>query len=242
MSNSAWTPQRRFISELLREAQQLPLTTIQRSFNLSRLREAKRQSQLPIGWCAFFTKAFGQLSERRPQLRRLYVPLPYPRIYEHPHSIASISIERVHEGQKGVYFTHVRNVERQPLAFIQEHLQYCKNVSLKGHALFRRVLSLGSWPGWLRRLAWWAGTHWSGLRRARHFGTFSVSPVSGFGAVSPRLLTPATCALNYSPIDAQGMLDVYLTFDPRVLSASLANESLEGLEIELNHIITDNLI
>ena len=71
-------------------------------------------------------------------------------------------------------------------------------------------------PQPLRRLLWWWGTQFSGPRRARHLGTFGVSPVSGFGAVSPHLLTPVTSALNYGVVADDGFVDAYLTFDQRV--------------------------
>jgi hypothetical protein len=96
-------------------------------------------------------------------------------------------------------------------------------------ALFRRILKLSRWPQPLRRLLWW-GNQFSGPLRVRRLGTFGVSTLSGFGAVSPHLLTAGPATLNYGVVESGGAVDVYLTFDQRVLDAGPAARCLEQTE------------
>ena len=37
-------------------------------------------------------KAFGLARSGIPDLRRVYMPFPWPHLYEHPHSIATVNI------------------------------------------------------------------------------------------------------------------------------------------------------
>lgn len=240
MSHIPLSLPRRFVGDLLAAAAEVPLATARRQFDLAEVARARGLAEPRPSWCVVFTKAFGLLARRRPLLRRLFVPWPRPRLYEHPHSIATVSVERYVDGEPGVFFGHLCRPEERSLADLERDLSHYKLMALHEVSIYRRILRTSRLPWLLRRLMWGL-PQWSGPMKARHFGTFGVSVVSGRGAVSTHLMTPITTALNYGVIGADGKVDVYLTFDQRVLAPLPATRALEELELVLHEDILPEL-
>src|SRR5262245_27620606 len=68
-------------------------------------RAAERQSGQPRpSWFAVFMKAYALVASRRPELRRSCLTLPRPRLYEHPHSVASLPVERSLGGEEVICY------------------------------------------------------------------------------------------------------------------------------------------
>src|SRR5690242_13374232 len=83
---------RRIMCDLLAHAKTIPTVPVQKQMNLAGLVAARgRLSERP-GWCAIFTKAYALTALRFPELRRAYMAYPWPHLYEHPFSIASIAV------------------------------------------------------------------------------------------------------------------------------------------------------
>ncbi len=226
----ALSPARRFIADLTSAAQRVPLCTLERTMNLGWLAETRRHLAQPPGWCALFTKAYALTARRRPELRRAYLPWPWPHLYEHPDNVASIAIERQLGSEKAVLFAHIRNPETQSLDAIEAHLRHFKEEPIENISMFRRILKLSRWPWPVRRLMWWFGLNVSGSRRARHLGTFGVSVIASLGASSVHLLTPISTALNYGPLAPDGTLTVRLTYDHRMLDGGEGARALADVE------------
>ncbi len=109
----ALSPARRLIADLTTFAMRTPLCTVERTIRLSALAEARQEAQghpeqLTPGWCSLFTKAYAGVAARRPELRRAYIPWPWPHLYEHPINVASVAIERRIGTENGVLFAHLR--------------------------------------------------------------------------------------------------------------------------------------
>jgi hypothetical protein len=232
---------RRFIGDLVHFALKVPLCTMQRTMQLAAVAEARLRVQPRPGWCTLFTKAYGLVAVQRPQLRWAYVTWPSAHFYEHPYSIASIAIERKYGNEDAVLFTHIRGPENQGLMAIEGYLQHCKTDPIDDIPLFRRALKTSRWPLPLRRALWWFGLNLSGHRRACHLGTFGVSVVSALGASGLSLLTPVSTGLNYGVLNADGSLDVRLTYDHRVIDGGTAARALLETEAELQGQILDEL-
>jgi hypothetical protein len=232
---------RRFVGDLAHCARAVPLLTVQRRMNLADVAAARREAIGRPGWCALFIKAFAIMAARRPDLRRAYVSYPRPHLYEHPTNIAAVAVTRPVGDEEGLFFYHLHSPEEQTLREIDRQLRQARERPLEEVALFRRLLKLSRLPQPLRRLAWWWGTQLSGARRALHLGTFGVSSLAGFGAVSPHLLTPLTSAIHYGVVADYGTVDVYLTFDQRVLVPGPAARALEEAEQELHGAILAEL-
>ena len=181
-SAGRWIPlslPRRFISDLVYFSKLAPLTTMQRTMQLSTLVEARQHIQPRPGWCALFTKAYSFVAAQRPPLRQAYMPWPWPHIYEHSVNIASVAVERRYGEEDAVFFARVRNPHEQSLAAIETHLERCKTEPVESIALFRRILQTSRLPLPLRRMMWRFGLYTSGRRRAKHLGTFGVSTTGG---------------------------------------------------------------
>src|SRR4051812_48808988 len=92
---------RRVMCDLLAFAKSVPSVPVQRQMNVAAVAQARAAlaaSPDTPGWCAIFAKAYGITASRCPELRRAYLTLPWPYIYEHPYSIASIAFEREYKG------------------------------------------------------------------------------------------------------------------------------------------------
>jgi hypothetical protein len=232
--NLPLSPPRRFICDLLRHARRVPAVPVERRMNIAAVVEARRAALKRPSWATIFTKAFGLVAAARPELRRAYLPFPWPRLYEHPHSVASIAIERHWGGEDGVLFAHLRAPEKQGLLKLERALRRYKQAPVESIGLFRRIARLTRLPWPLRRLVWWVTLNTSGYRRARQMGTFGLSVYSALGCESLRPLSPLTTTLNYGVISRRGAVTVRLVYDHRVLDGATVARALAELEAVLN--------
>src|SRR5262245_9102488 len=221
---------RRLICDMLHFASRVPTVPVQREMNLAPLCERRRCLADAPGWCALFAKAFGIVARRFPELRRAYLSFPYPRLYQHPISIASVAIERDYQGEKAVFWSHLRAPETQTLAALQAHLTRLKDEPLERFGSFRRMLHLGRLPRFLRRWLWWLGLNSSGPKRAQRMGTFGISVYSGLGAESLHPLSPLTTTLNYGVLRPDGRVSVRIVYDHRVMDGATVARALAHLE------------
>src|SRR5262249_38733374 len=187
-----------------------------------------------VSWCTLFTKAYGLVAADFPQLRRAYLPLPWPHFYEHPESVASVAVERDYRGESAVFFAHLRAPENQALADLDAHLRRFKEGPVESHGLFRRALRVSRLPRPLRRLLWWVGLNSSGHKRAQRMGTFGVSVYSALGAESFSHLSPLTTSLSYGVIGPDGRVAVRVAYDHRVMDGATVARALAAVEDVLN--------
>ncbi len=178
----------------------------------------------------------------RADLRRAYLTIPWPHLYEHPVSIASIAIERRWENEDAVFFVQIREPENHTPEQLDDYLQACKVEPVEGIGTFRRTLRVARWPRLVRRFIWWLGLNLTGYKRARNWGTFGVSVYSSLGAESLHPLSPLTTALNYGVIADDGTVDVRIIYDHRVMDGSTVARALGELEQILNGPITRALL
>ncbi len=232
---------RRWIGDLLHFARKVPGVVVQRQMNISSLVRARTQTAARPSWTAIFTRAYGLVAAAFPELRRAYLPFPWPHFYEHPISIASVAVEREYRGERAVFFGHVRGPENQSLAEIDGHLRRYREEPVENFGLFRRALTISRLPRPLRRLAWWIGLNSSGPKRAHRMGTFGVSVYSALGAESYNHFTPLTTALNYGVIRPDGTVAVRVIYDHRVMDGATVARALARMEEVLNERILKEL-
>ncbi len=235
---------RRIMCDLMAVSKSIPTVPVQRAMNIANVVAARARlapgPDVP-GWCAIFTKAYALTALRFPELRRAYVSFPRPHLYEHPHSIASIAVEREYEGENAVFWGQLRRPEEQSLRNLQAHLRGYKDKPIDDIALFQRVLRLGRLPWALRRFAWWLGLNFSGRKRANYLGTFGVSVYSGLGAESLHPISPLTTTLNYGSIGKDGAVSVRIVYDHRVVDGAVVARALAFLDGVLNREIVAEL-
>ena len=92
----------------------------------------------------------------------------------------------------------------------------------------------------MRRAFWWVGLNW-GRQRGNYFGTFGVSVYSALKAESLHPLSPATTVLNYGVITEDGVLDVRIIYDHRVMNGATVARVLGRLEEILNTVMIEEV-
>ena len=235
------SPPRRLIGDLVHFAKKVPTVPVQRRINVAAVRQARERLTKKVSWCVLFTKAYGIVCRRFPELRRSYLGFPWPRLYEHPHSIASVAVERQYLGENAVFFGHLRRPEDKPLPKLETYLRRYKEAPLDSIGMFRGALLVGRLIRPLRRLLWWIGLNSTGRMRAHWMGTFGVTVYSGLGAESLHPLSPATTSLNYGPIDADGNVNVRLIYDHRVMDGATVARALAEIDKVMNTEIVQEL-
>jgi hypothetical protein len=228
---SSWLPlpaPRRWMSDLVQLARSTPTATVQRTMFLNRLATARQGAWPRPGWCALFLKAYSLLAARRPVLRQIYMPLPWPHLYEHPTNVATVAIARPDED--AVFFARLESPETLGLWAIEKRLQELRERPIAQVADFHRLAKWSRLPGPIRRLGWRLAKSLSGPLHAATLGTFGLSTLAGLGALHSQPLSLWTMALSYGPLARDGRTEVCLSYDPRVRDAPTVARALSDLE------------
>ncbi len=234
--------ERRFVTDLLHFSKRVPSVPSQRRMQLADVIAARRTWSSRVSWCAIFIKAYSIVAAEWPELRRTYMPRPWPHLYEHPINVASFSLERTRGNEEGVFFTQVVQPERQSLAELDALVRYHQYAPMESIPSFQRALLLSRLPLPLRRFAWWMGLYYDGAVRAHFFGTFGISVVASLGAAGLHLLSPLSTTLNYGVFEPDGSIDVRLVYDHRVIDGAPVARVLAALEDALHGPIRDELL
>lgn len=234
------SPARRLVADYMWFSRDLPLVTIERRVDLARLIDVrKRAVERPI-WAAVFAKAFAVVCMEEPRLRRAYVKLPWPSFYEYVSPVASIILEREHDGEEALLSALVKSPETVPLSEISKSVRRLAASPVAEVREFSRMLRVARLPRPLRRMIWWIVLNWGRLR-ANYFGTFLLTSLMSEQSVSKRILSPLPAILTYGVFDADGCIEVRLTFDHRVMDGLVAARALSRLEQVLNSPIADEI-
>jgi hypothetical protein len=226
---------------MLHFAKKVPSVPVQRRMNLARVAAARAKSEQRPSWCSVFTKAFALVAYNRPELRRSYLGFPWPHLYEHAASVATVTVERRYGDEDAVFFVPIQKPEHFSLAQIDARLRHCKHDPVRSVGAFRRFLLIGKLPRPLRRILWWIALHCLGRKRANLLGTYGVTVYAGLGASSLHPLSVLTATLNYGVIEPDGSVDVRIVYDHRVLDGASVARALAELESVLNGPIIEEL-
>jgi hypothetical protein len=221
---------RRFVTDLLHFAKQIPSVPMERTMDLADVVAARQTAARHLSWPVIFMKGLAIVAERHPELRRTFLSLPWGRLYEHPFNVGSLGLERDYGEDTGLFFVKISRPERLPLRTLDELVRAHKEAEIDSVDSFRRALWLSQLPLALRRLLWWLGLEVDGRCKAYHFGTFGVSAAASLGAAGLHILSPLATTLNYSRFDEQGRIDVRITYDHRVHDGGTIARALVELE------------
>ena len=233
-------PSSRVRNDLLYFANKVPLLPVQRRMALGSLVQARAACPHRPPWSVLFLKAFALLAEQVPELRRVYIGLPTPHLYEYPSSVGMITFERCTGQGTGVFGGRIKDPASRSLPELVEIVRRFNEAPLSDIKDFRRILILGRLPGPLRRLLIWIGLN-VGRQRAKFFGSFALSVYSAYGAESLRPLYPCTVIFNYGVIAADGTVDVRFVYDHRVIDGAVVARALQSFEKILTETIIDEL-
>lgn len=224
---------RRFINDLVYFARRVPSVPVSRTMNLGRLIEPRRSHPAKPSWATLFMKGYAQVCLAHAPLRRAMLSWPILRIYEHPQTYCSLAVERVFEGEEGVFVGLFRAPEAQSLGQIQRSVNSYKTEPLESIGYFRQALRISRLPRFLRRILWSITLNLSGVKRAKRFGTFGLTTYGSLGAESLHPISPLTTTLTFGPIDPTGVVCVKIIYDHRVLDGAYIARRLLDLEATL---------
>jgi hypothetical protein len=224
---------RRWIGDLVAFSRRVPTVAVERTLHVPDLVKARRNAAQPPGWCPLVTRAFGLVSARQPELRRSYLEFPFPRLYEHPFSVASLVINREFQGEPAVFPGLMQAPETLSLREIEARLKHFTTGPMEEIGCYRRLIRTTKLPRPLRRFLWWYGLCTTGKQKSALFGTFSVNSVASMRMEVSQFLTPITTSL-YFDLPGAGKLKVHLAVDHRVFDGIIMSRALGQLERVLN--------
>jgi hypothetical protein len=236
------SPFRRLVTDLMHFSRLVPAVTIERRTNLAPLQAARQRCTPRPAWAVLFAKAFALVARAHAELRRSYLTFPWPRLYEHPYSIAALNVERLVAGEPVVVQCLVRRPENRSLAELDGIVRRYQIEPVEQMRWYQRARAMSRLPWPLRPLLWWGTLNVFGRRRCHNFGTFGLSSVAAQGAGLLHLIPVLTSMLHYGLFDEAGALDLRLTWDHRVLDGAAAARILVELERTLQEDILAELL
>ena len=234
---------RRLLTDLSHLSRGFPRATLMTRINVAALREPRHQSRIP--WPVVFAKAFALVAAGSPPLRRVYVKLPWPHLYELPQSVASIIVERDwphagDSGEKALFLGRLKAPDTATLPDLAARMRWHKTAPIDSIADFRRALVIARLPLPLRLLLIWLSLN-IGRQVPNFMGSFAISALGSHGAAIVDTIPVWTSFLNYGPIDRDGGVDIYLSVDHRVIDGGGAARAIRALEAALNGAVLDEL-
>lgn len=231
---------RRMVIDFLHFAAAVPTVPVQRRMSLRVVAEARAACRNRPRWTVIFAKSYALVAREFPELRRAYLSIPWPVLYEYPVSNANIVVERDYQGEPTLFSVIIRDAAERPLQELGLILQHASTAAVEDIKDFRRSIQVARLPRPLRRLIWWLGLN-IGRQRAKYFGTFGLSVYSALNAESLHPLTPLTALLNYGVIDGDGAVNVRIIYDHRVLDGATVARALARMEEILNSTIAEEM-
>ena len=235
------SPARKLVTEMLHHASLVPSIPVSRHMNLARLAAARSATTNAPAWTSLFIRAYGIVAQQIPELRRAYIPWPWPHLYEHPFSVAALAIEREVAAEAVVLAAKITDPSQMKAAEIQQRISYLKNTPVQQIGDFRQLLLIGALPGFLRRFIFWQSLYLSGAKRAKRFGTCMVSTYGSLGAEQVHPITPLTTLLTFGPIQANGDVVVKIIYDHRVMDGRTVAKALAELQTTLDTTLVSEL-
>jgi hypothetical protein len=223
-------------------SQKIPLVTVERPMKLGEVVRARAAAVPRPSWYALFAKAYAIVSAAQPELRRSYMSLPWPRLFEHARNIATVPIERRRNGEDVILYVPLPDPEQHSLQELDAVISDYKNEPLENISFFRTQLWMSRLPRPLRRLCWWLGLNLIGRVRAYFYGTFGLTGIGAFGASALNLWSPLTTTVTYGVFDSAGNVPARIAFDHRVMDGIAPARALAAMEEVLNGEILEELV
>ncbi len=223
---------RRLTIDLLHYRAKVPTCAHDRACDFLRVAEARERCPVRISWSMIFIKAFGLVAARYPALRQMYLPLPWPHIYQHPTSVAMVATHRDFGGEPWLFWSRFNRPEGRTLLFLQAALERYQTAPVED--VFPWQLQLSGLPTPVRRLLWSWTFYVGGPARVRRSGTFFLTTIAGQGAEIQHPPAFLTANATYGPIDVNGKSRVTIAYDHRLMDGRLVAGVLADIEAALS--------
>jgi len=224
---------RRTVTDLMRYAIKVPAIPAQRVMQLGAVVAARKAAVNAPSWSSIFAKAFGITAQAFPPLRQMFVPYPWPHLYEYDTSVANIAVTRDYGGEGAVFGCIIKDPAALSLADLSARIDNDAKAPIDSIRGFSRQMKFASLPGLIRRPAFWIAMNAARLR-GRYFGTFALSTITSFGSELILTVSPLTTVLAYGMLQGDGTLAVRITFDHRVMDGVTVARAMEHMEGVLN--------
>ncbi|MFO0976995.1 MAG: hypothetical protein U0996_11395 [Planctomycetaceae bacterium] len=230
---------RRLTWDLLFFHRSVPLCPHERVMNLGPVSQARDECPVRISWPALFLKAFSQVAVDFPEYRQIWYRWPWAHIYQHPVSIATLTVSREIDGVPWLFWGQVP----QPDQVALDEIQFCIRHFQTSDATktFAEWMQFAALPTFLRRIIWWWNLNVGKRSRAKRVGTFFLSTLAGKGVDIPLPPSIHSACLSYGPLDEQQNCRVVLAYDHRLMDGARVADSLIALERVLNTAIVAEL-
>lgn len=232
---------RRLVVEHLRLSMDVPTCSLVGALDLTALVAARSLAARRPLWTAIFAKAQALAAQDVPQLRQVFVKLPWPHVFQLPSSVGAVVIEREIDGEPALLYARIKSPERMSLPDISERIQHAKTAPIADVKEFALALKVAGLPQPFRRMAVWAGRN-IGRQVPNQLGTFGISTVVVDGIAFPNPRSHWTSFLIYGPIGGDGRMELNLTFDHRVLDGSHAVAAFRALQRRLSGPVLEELL
>ena len=230
---------RRLTWDLLKFHREIPLCAHDRQVNLTAISAARSECVQRVSWPALFIKAYAIVAQEFPELRQTWYVWPWAHIYQHPTSVATLTVQRELDGEPWLFWGLVRSPETESLSAIQSLIDQFRNEPVQ--SIFQRQWQMAHLPTMLRRLIWWWNLNIETKKRAKRLGTFFVSTLSGLGAEIQLPPSVQTGCLTYGPLDENNLARVTLAYDHRLMDGAIVARILKQLECVLNESLAAEL-
>ena len=123
------SPIRKLVVDLTRF--HVPSVPVQRIMHLGPAMAARAACANRPVWAALFAKAYALTAREVPDLRRAYVKLPWPQLYEYPESTLSMVFEREHQGEMVILTARMSAPENTPICVLSDAMKVMKTEPLE---------------------------------------------------------------------------------------------------------------
>lgn len=217
----------------------VPLCAHDRRMDLSILHEARSRCAVRIAWPTLFLKAYALTAVQFAELRQTWYRWPWGHLYQHPHSVAILAVQRTIGTEPWLFWGRISAPECLPLPDLQRLVDRYTSDDVK--LTFRQQLRLAHLPMLLRRTIWWWNLNIATKNRAKRLGTFFLSTISGRGAEIQLPPSVQTGCLTFGPLDENRSTRVTLAYDHRVMDGALVADVLQTMEQILNETLASEL-
>ena len=230
---------RRLSWDLLAFHHDVPLCAHDRQMRLEHVCQRRAACAVRISWPALFIKAYAMVASEFPELRQIWYRWPWAHIYQHPTSIATLTVQREVDKEPWLFWGQIRSPEAQSLTEIQRSIDHFQNDDV--NQVFAKQWRLAHLPTILRRAIWWWNLNLETKKRATRLGTFFLSTLSGLGTEIQLPPSIQTGCLTYGPLNEQQSLRVTLAYDHRIMDGVLVARILQRLETTLDETLANEL-
>jgi hypothetical protein len=145
-------PGRRIVADMAQLSIGSPRAILLGRINVREVRDARMRAMPRVAWPALFMKAYAIAAREMPELRRIYVKLPWPHIYELPSSVAALVVEREIAGEAWLLLARFRNPSDTSLAALDAGIRTAKHGDIGANRAFVEAVRLARVPMPLRRI------------------------------------------------------------------------------------------